>query len=472
MNRLHSNRLAHGAPLIKRFVQYPYYVLSQEKADCVTEDTIQTLLTQIVRLAIKYVPQETFVDEPTHFQYGNERAQAYLPLNRHDPWGLRTAGANVAFIVHRLTLMTLWMHKHRLAAATDGFGDIMHELKQLALPVTYEGLAAAVATPLLTMLALIHGGFNPPPVVLAIGTLCLKHQFSLTPFYAALDPVVPTPLLAKRARVAVCLPYLTNMLPYFIERMRSNVAAMVAHCPDIDFVVEYCTDRVPKEPHDYTPWSRVARVRNLMVSRLDLTTLDYLLWVDADLMSYPPDFPRRALTYNPNNITAPVVLVENSTSFYDWCGFIPAGKTTMESNKRWASDIAYTRGRNIGVQPGTKHIIPYLPNDSAYKPHIHPTHPFLVGLDCCGAMYIMPTTILQRQHTEATFSALSKIMAPHQLTPTRQVRFEDHPCFTDHFPVCQSHRDYGGSIYMDLGSVSMHANLPIYGIPWAGPGPR
>jgi hypothetical protein len=63
-------------------------------------------------------------------------------------------------------------------------------------------------------------------------------------------------------------------------------------------------------------------------------------------------------------------------------------------------------------------------------------------------------------------------MERHKVTPTKQVRFEDHPCFTDHFPVCQSHRDYGGKIYMDLGSVSMHANLPLYGIPWAGPGPR
>jgi hypothetical protein len=467
MNRLRFKR---DVVLAKRFIQFPYYVLRTETPDCVSDEVLQTLVTQITRLASKTVPDEEFVDVPERFQYGNDRAQAYLPLNRYDPWGLRT-DKNVSFIVYRLAFMTLWMHKHRLAAATDGFGDIMHELKQLPLPVTYENLVTAVAAPLLTLLGMIHGGFNPSPVVISIGTLCLKHQISLAPFYAALNSIVPTPLLAKRARVAVCLPYLADMLPYFIERMRSNVAAMVAHCPDIEFVVEYCTDRMPKEPNDYTPWSRVARVRNLMVSRLDLRTLDYLLWVDADLVSYPPDFPRRALTYNPNNITAPVVLVENSTSFYDWCGFIPAGKTTMEHNRRWANDIAYTRGRNIGVQPGTN-VIPYLPNDAAYKPHMHPTIPFLVGLDCCGAMYIMPTNILMREHTDATYDALCKIMAPHKLTPTRQVRFEDHPCFTDHFPVCQSHRDYGGSIYMDLGSVSMHANLPIYGIPWAGPGPR
>ena len=468
MSRLRINKKT-----LVPIISYPYYVLATQTSYSINSISLKALYTQTIALCKEdKVPQDdqVFDLEADTFVFEDATYKAMLPLDRYDPLKTRDP-AKAAVAVYRLALMTIWMHYKRLAAATDGFGDILHQMQEIATPLTYEKLCAAVGRNLLTILAMAFGGFNLSELAFKIGLLCLQHRVSLAPFYAALSPILPTPLLTRKARVAICIPYLPTMLPYFITRMKANVESMIANSSDISFSIQYCIDRVGKEETDYTPWSRVARIRNLMISRLDLTEVDYLLWVDADIVSYPPDFVRRALTFNPGNITAPVVLVENSTSFYDWCGFIPAGKTTMEVTKSAAHDISYTRGRNIGVQPGNT-LVPFLPNDPRYKPDIHPDHPFLVGLDCCGAMYLMPVNILQREHTDATYTALKAVMERHKVTPTKQVRFEDHPCFTDHFPVCQSHRDYGGKIYMDLGSVSMHANLPLYGIPWAGPGPR
>lgn len=412
------------------------------------------------------------------FDMLNEEFRRRLPVNRADPWGTFTSVRATQLFVLRTALLTVHMHLAKLAVATDGYGQIFHRLITMQGGTSYVNVAEAVAPLCLGLISLVHCGAMPTDMPLEVGTVCLKRKSVLKPFAAALKS--PTPsymrLDGKRDHITVCLPYLPSMLPYFIDRMKSNVTKMVAACPEFTFDVQYCTDKIPKEGTDYTPWSRVARVRNLMVSRLDLDKTDYLLWVDSDLVSYPPDFPRRAIKLNPGNITAPVVLVDGSLSFYDWCGFIGKDKAVMTpADSDAANSIRYIDGRNIGVVPnfaGNRHTTPYLPHDKAYKPTVHPNTPKLVEIDCCGAMYIMPSNILKRDHTDDTFDKLTAVMKRHGVAPTKKVRFEDHPCFTDHYPVCRSHRDYGGKIHMDLGSIAMHANLPEYDIPWAGAGPR
>src|SRR5271170_7491331 len=49
-----------------------------------------------------------------------------------------------------------------------------------------------------------------------------------------------------------------------------------------------------------TPWSRVAVARNIMLSKANLKDFDYVLWIDADVVSYPPDMPTRLIEANPD----------------------------------------------------------------------------------------------------------------------------------------------------------------------------
>lgn len=410
------------------------------------------------------------------FDMLNEEFRKHLPIRREDPWGTVTSARASHLFVLRTALLTVHMHLARLAVATDGYGIILDRLLE-SPAVTYPSVAEAVAQLCLELVSLQYSGALLSPMARDVGTACLRWGVTLGPFLAALPTPTPSyPMLENTAHITVCVPYLPTMLPYFINRMRKNVAAMVAACSEFTFDVVYCTDKIAKESTDYTPWSRVARVRNLMVSRIDLEKTDYVLWVDSDLVSYPPDFPRRAIRLNPGNITAPTVLVDGSLSFYDWCGFIGKDQAVMTPPASdAASSIGYIPGRNIGVVPnfsGKPDAAPYQPHNPAFVSTYHPNERHLVEIDCCGAMYIMPASILRRDHVDKTYAELSAVMAQYHVAPSKKVRFEDHPCFTDHFSVCQAHRDNGGKIYMDLGSIAMHANLPEYGIPWAGAGPR
>ncbi|EKX32328.1 hypothetical protein GUITHDRAFT_121497 [Guillardia theta CCMP2712] len=134
---------------------------------------------------------------------------------------------------------------------------------------------------------------------------------------------------------------------------------------------------------------------------------DYVMWIDSDLVSYPPDLPSKLIRSNPHGMTAPLVLLEEpgplgTDQFYDTTAFV------LESTLHPSNPTPYLEGRNV---------------------------------DRVGTIYIVAADI----YSEG------------------MVLYEDHPAFTEHFSIAAHARRMGRPVLMYNGAVARHANLLLYG---------
>jgi len=197
---------------------------------------------------------------------------------------------------------------------------------------------------------------------------------------------------------------------------------------------------IPGLNTDSTPWSRVARARNAMLERINLKSYDHLLWIDADVVNYPADMPMRLLEANPDGVSAPMVLIQGSDQFYDWAAFVMQGKSRImpTSRKRvW--------GRNLAHQPPYWHLHepPQVENDRSARPAWMNLPDRLVEMDCVGTITMVPAWIY-----------------------LDGVRYEDHPAFTDHFPICAHCIKMGKRVVVVRDIIAKHADLPKFGESW------
>lgn len=258
--------------------------------------------------------------------------------------------------------------------------------------------------------------------------------------------------LGRKPKLLVMIAYLETQNQYFIHRMLDNINKLQQYNPLID--IEYALDneRIEKENTDYTPWSRVKRIRNLMIEKYPIHNYDYLYIIDSDIIDYPLNFPTRAIGLNSTGITAPMALIENSVVFYDWCGYQRLGVTSIHSQY---SKFIFDKGcrhRNFALSP------PYVDDPSR-----------LVEIDCVGCTYVVPTSIFKKTYGDLQgelidIFKLAKVNN-HKIKENI-VQYEDHPTFTDHYTICAAVRANGGKVYMDRGSAAYHADLPIHGEAW------
>lgn len=261
-----------------------------------------------------------------------------------------------------------------------------------------------------------------------------------------------TKQLGHRPKLLVMIAYLETQNQYFIRRMLDNVNKLQENNPLID--IEYALDneRISKEPTDYTPWSRVKRIRNLMIEKYPIHNYDYLYIIDSDIIDYPLNFPTRAIGLNPKGITAPMALIENSVVFYDWCGYQKLGATSIHSE--------YSK---FILDKGCKHR-----NFMLTPPYVNDTSR-LVEIDCVGCTYIVPTSVFSQTYGDLQnelIEVFTLAKVNNHKIEKNIVQYEDHPTFTDHYTVCAAIRANGGKIYMDRGSAAYHADLPIHGEAW------
>lgn len=178
----------------------------------------------------------------------------------------------------------------------------------------------------------------------------------------------------------------------------------------------------PSKDEEASPWSRLCRVADKAVSGVDLTQWDFVLWVDADVVEYPPDVCSRLLSVNPTGITAPLPLIQDTQRLYDVAACI------------------MDRGDNI--LPNTPGSIPgrNLSHEAPYWPE-EPTTRF-VEMDCVGMMLLIPAHIL------------------------KVAGVPDHPAFTGWYGACTVARLMGLPVGIDRETVAQHADLPKFGTPW------
>ena len=256
----------------------------------------------------------------------------------------------------------------------------------------------------------------------------------------------------KKPKVLIMIAYLETQNPLFIEKMLYHIRKVkeINSLIDIDFALD--NERISKEPGDYTPWSRVKRIRNLMIEKYPIKNYDYLYIIDSDIIDYPHNFLTRAIGLNPEGITAPVALIQNSVVFYDWCGYQKKGATNLYGEYRSEILIKGSQKRNFNLQP------PYVEDSNR-----------LVEIDCVGCTYVVPVKVFSQTYGNMQQELLETFeIAKVQNHKIKEniVQYEDHPSFTDHYTICAATRANSGKIIMDRGSVAYHADLPIYGEAW------
>lgn len=258
--------------------------------------------------------------------------------------------------------------------------------------------------------------------------------------------------LGRKPKVLIMVAYLETQNQYFIQKMmyHLNKVKEINSLLDIDFALD--NERIDKESSDYTPWSRVKRIRNLMIDKYPIHDYDYLYIIDSDIIDYPHNFLTRAIGLNPTGITAPLALIQNSVVFYDWCGYQRKGATNLYGEYRSEILVKSSSKRNFNLQP------PYV-NDSNR----------LVEIDCVGCTYVVPTTVFKQTYGNMQQELIDTFdiagVKNHKIQENI-VQYEDHPSFTDHYTVCAAVRANGGKIIMDRGSAAYHADLPIHGEAW------
>jgi hypothetical protein len=256
----------------------------------------------------------------------------------------------------------------------------------------------------------------------------------------------------RKPKILVMIAYLETQNCYFHEKMMYNCYSLPTANPLLD--IEYALDneRIQKESGDYTPWSRVKRIRNMMINKYPIKNYDYLYIIDSDIIDYPHNFLTRAVGLNPNGITAPLALIQNSVIFYDWCGYQKKDATSI--NSKYAKYILDKgcKSRNFNLSP------PYVDDSSR-----------LVEIDCVGCTYVVPTWVFSSSYGDSQ----QELLQVFELSKVKNhkikeniVQYEDHPTFTDHYTICTALRSNGGKVLMDTGSAAYHADLPLFGESW------
>jgi len=213
------------------------------------------------------------------------------------------------------------------------------------------------------------------------------------------------------------------------------VARLPASNPDHTFELLIDESPIPKTPEDYTPWSRVFRARNAVLDRVDFDKYDYLLWLDADVVDYPADLPTTLITGNPDGMSAPLVLIENTDRLYDFAAFIQKDKEHImpdNRNRIW--------GRNCQHEPPYWNDCPYNKINGEAPASVRWIKPKdrIVEMSCVGTITNVPTWVYKQG-----------------------VRYSDHPAFTDHYPIALAVRQAGKRVTCDQECVAYHANLGI-----------
>jgi hypothetical protein len=189
-----------------------------------------------------------------------------------------------------------------------------------------------------------------------------------------------------------------------------------------------------------------------MINKYNIRDYDYLYIIDSDMIDYPHDFVSRAIGLNPEGITAPLALIQNSITFYDWCGYQKKCATSLNSPYADYILMLSVPQRNFELLP------PYVNDDSR-----------LVEIDCVGCTYVVPSKVFDLTYGDLQQELLEVFdiadVTNHKISENK-VQYEDHPSFTDHYTICAAIRANGGKIYMDRGSAAYHADLPIFGEKW------
>jgi hypothetical protein len=242
----------------------------------------------------------------------------------------------------------------------------------------------------------------------------------------------------RRPKVVVMMPTRKDLHPVVTGKAFACLEAMKLGNPELDLDVFIFDRVVPRVASDKRPLSKVSRIRNMMIAEAGVeTNYDYTLWLDSDIVEYPPDLPTRLIRENPHGITAPLVLIEEpgplgTDQFYDTTAFVKRHMSKVSDDTS-----PFVKGRNID------RFYPYLMPRSCdddrldWQCAMHQGH----DVDSVGTIYMVNADIFR----------------------VGKAVFADHPSFTEHYPLMEHAWRMGRRVVVTSRSVARHANLPFYG---------
>ena len=205
--------------------------------------------------------------------------------------------------------------------------------------------------------------------------------------------------------ILVAIPFLPALPQPLITRMRANADALYeANAGELEVVImDGTTHPAPGAPR----YSGHAAARNKLIDTYLKPDHSHVLWIDSDIVSYPLDLVDQLHAMG-DGIVAPLVLIEETQTFYDTHGFVDVD------------------GRPFTPQP------PY----ARCRENLIPCQ----AVGCC---YLIPASVYRDR-----------------------ARYRTTPNHTEHFSICQAAKSTGLSVQAVRSIRVEHANLPRYGVAW------
>ena len=158
----------------------------------------------------------------------------------------------------------------------------------------------------------------------------------------------------------------------------------------------------------------LSRVRNRIIENQQLDEYTHVMWMDADVIdtSRYDLIPQMLFNHERSTIVAPMVILDRNqvfgdTWFYDTAGFVRKGNMA-------------------------------LPFPPYFFPHDEESNKGEVEMDSVGTCYIVPAEVF------------------------KTARFQPHPTFTEHYPVCETARNLGMKVICNTDLRVTHGFLPNF----------
>lgn len=208
-------------------------------------------------------------------------------------------------------------------------------------------------------------------------------------------------------RILVATPVRAPLHPALWARMTALHAELPRANPGLRLDIAVSPNSI-HPPAGSDAFTAHAQARNELLARYLRPDHAYVLWIDADVVAYPPDLPTRLLAVHPAAVVAPIVLIEGTQTFYDVYGFRALGGEPVMAT--WAPRSEDTTSVPLS-EVGTCYLVPA----EVYR---------------CGAEY----------------------------APT--------PGHTEHYAVMAAARAWGWPVLCDPTMTIEHADLSQYGERW------
>ena len=210
----------------------------------------------------------------------------------------------------------------------------------------------------------------------------------------------------------------------------------------------------------------LATLRNALLAEYLKPEHELVIWLDADVVQYPPDMVSALYAVNPGGVVAPTVLIEESDTpeFHkhlckkSLCHMGMQRKT--RSIRQWSDKRYkqfYDRAAFIASNTNITTNRAFPGNSLPFPPYLGGVEGWTEGLETgkvecesVGTVYMLPASVYR------TTSVATQEHGPH--FPT---------AFTEHFPAVHAAKyELGVSIVTATKVVALHANLPKYGLTW------